>query len=88
MLDIPVHIVAQACSHPLRVEILELLAGSSRSPLSVSKELGANLGQVSYHFSVLRKLDAIELMDTKQRRGAVEHFYTARWRALVSVEPV
>ena len=88
MLDIPVHIVAQACSHPLRVEILELLAGSSRSPLSVSKELGANLGQVSYHFSVLRKLGAIELVETKPRRGATEHFYTACWRARVAAERI
>jgi predicted ArsR family transcriptional regulator len=86
MLDVPAHIVARACSHPLRAEILALLAGSSRSPLSVSKELGANLGQVSSHFSVLHKLGAIELVETKPRRGATEHFYTARWRAHVSAE--
>lgn len=88
MLDIPVHVVAQACSHPLRVEILGLLAGSTRSPLSVSKELGANLSLVSYHVSVLRKLDAVELVRTEPRRGAVEHFYTARWRAHVSAEAI
>ena len=52
----------------------------------MADELGEPLGNVSYHFSVLRNLDAIKLVDEQPRRGAVEHFYTARWRPSVSAE--
>ena len=86
MPDIPQHVVAQACSHQLRAQILALMAGTSRSPKSVADELGEPIGSVSYHVKVLLQLEAIKLVDQQQRRGAVEHFYTARWRAHVSAE--
>ncbi|MBN1609256.1 MAG: helix-turn-helix transcriptional regulator [Polyangiaceae bacterium] len=88
MHEIPEHVVAQACSHPLRSQILRILADQPRSPKSVADELGEPLGNVSYHFQVLQKLDAITLVGEEPRRGAVEHFYTACWRAHVRAEPL
>ncbi|HEY1852950.1 MAG TPA: hypothetical protein VGG40_00055 [Solirubrobacterales bacterium] len=39
---------------------------------------------VAYHVRVLEKYDCIELVDTKQRRGATEHFYRATRRQFLS----
>lgn len=39
---------------------------------------------VAYHVRVLEKYDCIELVDTKQRRGATEHFYCATRRQFLS----
>jgi hypothetical protein len=38
------------------------------------------LGNVSYHARVLARLGCIELVDTVQRRGALEHYYRAIMR--------
>ena len=57
------------------------------SPKELASELNASLGNVTYHVTILRALGMIELVSTR-RRGAVEHFYKARWRAWVELEPV
>jgi hypothetical protein len=44
------------------------------------------LNLVAYHVRVLEKYDCIELVDTKQRRGATEHFYRATRRQFLSDE--
>jgi DNA-binding transcriptional ArsR family regulator len=81
--------IAEAFVHPLKLRILALMAepappraraeGSPEpgwSPNSLSRALGAPLGNVSYHVRHLEKAGLIELVATKQRRGAVEHYYT------------
>jgi predicted ArsR family transcriptional regulator len=45
------------------------------SPKQVAEELGEDVSRVSYHVKELEKLGFIELTETRQRRGAVEHFY-------------
>ena len=37
---------------------------------------GEPLGNVSYHVRQLEKAGLIELVAVKQRRGALEHYYT------------
>ncbi len=74
----------KAISHPLRADILAILNERVASPNQLSQELGEGLSQVSYHVKVLKDYDCIELVDTKQRRGAVEHFYRATTRAILS----
>ena len=79
---------AKAVGHPLRARILEALAGEPRSPNELAVEFGEPLGNVSYHVLVLRDLGIIELVETAPRRGAVEHYYRARWRVRLEIEPL
>src|SRR3954465_10750603 len=82
-------VVAKAFAHPLRVQILIILNEKVASPNMLAQQLDQSLNLVAYHVRVLEKYDCIELVDTKQRRGATEHFYraTRRPRALFPPHP-
>lgn len=73
--------MAKALAHPLRARILDRLNERVASPNELSRELAEPLGNVSYHVKALLELGCIELVDTAQRRGAIEHYYRARTRA-------
>jgi DNA-binding transcriptional ArsR family regulator len=68
----------KALAHPLRIRILAMLADRSASPVQLSAQLDATLGTVAYHVRTLHSLGLVELVDTRQRRGATEHYYRAR----------
>lgn len=70
--------VAKAFAHPLRVRILTILNEEVASPNLIAKSLGESLNLTAYHVRVLEKFDCIELVETRQRRGATEHFYRAK----------
>lgn len=53
------------------------------SPAELSRALGAHLSDVSYHVRRLEELECAELVETRQVRGAVEHFYRAIERHLI-----
>lgn len=74
--------LAKAIAHPLRTRVLLALAEKVSSPKLLAGELGEPLGRVSHHVRVLARIGAIELVETRQRRGALEHFYKA------SIHPV
>lgn len=76
--------LAKALSHPLRIEILEDLGDGRASPNQFSNAQDKSLGTVSYQFKVLEKLGCLELVDTAQKRGALEHIYaiTTQGKAL------
>jgi predicted transcriptional regulator len=76
--------IAKAFAHPLRVQILTILTERVSSPSLLSKELSQSLNLVAYHVRVLEKYDCIELVETKPRRGATEHFYRATGNQLLS----
>jgi DNA-binding transcriptional ArsR family regulator len=69
--------VAKALSHPLRAQILGILEERRASPRELSEELGAPLGNVSYHVRALLNLKLIKLVKKTPRRGAIEHHYEA-----------
>jgi DNA-binding transcriptional ArsR family regulator len=79
--------LVKALTHELRVEILVILGERTASPKELSDALDEGLSQVSYHVKVLREYECIELVDTKPRRGAVEHYYraTSRGRAALTL---
>ena len=77
-------IIAKAFAHPLRVQILIILNEKVASPNMLAQTLGESLNLVAYHVRVLEKYDCIELVDTKQRRGATEHFYRATRRQFLT----
>jgi DNA-binding transcriptional ArsR family regulator len=70
--------LAKALSHPLRQRILEQLsAGGEASPSQLARYLEEPVANVAYHVRILLKLDCVELVRTRQRRGALEHYYRA-----------
>jgi hypothetical protein len=80
----PATVIARALSHPLRVTILMKMNTPRRrmSPSGFSDETGEALGNCSYHFRQLDDFGLIELVETKQVRGATEHFYEPTKRAM------
>jgi DNA-binding transcriptional ArsR family regulator len=75
-------------AHPLRSQCLSLLAERTASPAELSVELGENLGNVSYHVRKLWKAGAVEIVEEKPVRGAMEHFYRAVVRPFFSEEEI
>ena len=70
--------LAKALSHPLRQRILERLSVSGEaSPSELSHALDEPLGNVAYHVRILQRLGFVELVGTRQVRGALEHHYRA-----------
>ncbi|HEU4706143.1 MAG TPA: winged helix-turn-helix domain-containing protein [Solirubrobacterales bacterium] len=75
--------MVMSVAHPLRIKILEELSDHVASPNWLAEKLEAGLTGVAYHTRALDRLGALELVDTAQRRGAIEHFYKATPRAFV-----
>jgi DNA-binding transcriptional ArsR family regulator len=67
--------LARILAHPLRVQILSIANRREISPAGFAREHGLDVKRVSHHFTLLRKYGALELVRTRQVRGAVEHFY-------------
>jgi len=65
----------KALAHPVRARALTVLNQRVASPSELAAEQGEVVGYVAYHVRVLHELDLIELVDTRQVRGATEHFY-------------
>ncbi len=68
-------ILLKALSHPVRARALTTLNQRVASPSELAAELGEAVGYVAYHVRVLRELGMIELVNTRQVRGATQHFY-------------
>ncbi|MGO9754953.1 MAG: ArsR/SmtB family transcription factor [Solirubrobacteraceae bacterium] len=68
----------RAISHPLRIRLLAMLDEHAASPVVLAGKLEQSLGTVSYHVRTLHDLGLLDLVDTRQRRGATEHIYRAR----------
>ena len=69
--------IAKALSHPMRARILGILDERVASPNEIADMIDERLPNVSYHVRALLDLGCIELVDTAQRRGAIEHYYKA-----------
>lgn len=67
----------RAVGHPLRFRVLATLDEGVASPNQIAQRLGEPLGRVAHHVRLLAQLGAIELVSTRPRRGATEHFYRA-----------
>ena len=76
--------IIKALTHPLRIQILSALDERVASPSELADELGAPLGNVSYHVRQLAGLGLIKLVKRTPRRGAIEHHYKAVGRPQIS----
>jgi hypothetical protein len=78
--------IVRAIGHPLRLRLLTIFNERVASPSDLAAELGEPIGNVSYHTRILARLGCVELVKTKQVRGAVEHYYRAVVRPVFSDE--
>jgi DNA-binding transcriptional ArsR family regulator len=76
--------LVRAIGHPLRLRLLTIFNERVASPSDLAAELGEPIGNVSYHTRILSRLGCVELVKTKQVRGAVEHYYRAVVRPVFS----
>jgi DNA-binding transcriptional ArsR family regulator len=76
--------LVKALSHPLRIQILDVLSERIASPNWLSDRLEATLSHVAYHTRTLNQCGCLSLVDTAQKRGATEHFYKAAPGSYVS----
>jgi DNA-binding transcriptional ArsR family regulator len=76
--------LVRAIGHPLRLRLLTIFNERVASPSDLATELGEPIGNVSYHTRILARLGCVELVKTKQVRGAVEHYYRAVVRPVFS----
>lgn len=75
-----------ALGHPVREHILAVLNERIASAREISEELGADVSSFYHHVEELEKLGCIERVETKQRRGAREHFFQAKKTVFFSDE--
>lgn len=68
-------VLLKALSHPVRARALTTLNQRVASPSELAAEQDEAVGHVAYHVRVLRELGMIELVNTRQVRGATQHFY-------------
>jgi len=77
--------LTKALDNVLRQHILLAMVQGETSPNELSKALGVELSQVSYHVKVLREDCEGMIKETRRepRRGAVEHYYRATEKTLL-----
>jgi len=68
----------RAISHPLRIRLLSLLDEEAASPVLLASKLEQPLGTIAYHVRTLYDLGLVDLVRTRRRRGATEHYYRTR----------
>lgn len=67
----------KALSHPLRIQILELLVVERKTVKQLAKALKMPATKLYYHVHLLNKEDLIEVVDTKIVSGIAEDHYRA-----------
>ena len=65
-----------ALADPTRRAILARLATGEASVTELAAPFDMSMPAISRHLKVLEKAGLIELVATKPRRGALEHYYT------------
>ena len=68
----------KALGHPVREHILAVLNERIASAREIGEEIGGDVSSFYHHIEELEKLECIERVATKRRRGANEHFFKAK----------
>lgn len=76
--------LAAAYSHPTRVRILTTMSPTDRrcSPTELAEEWGEDTRNVAYHFRELVAFGLLEVVETRPKRGSVEHIHATTKRAV------
>jgi hypothetical protein len=70
--------LVKALCHPVREHILAVLNERIASAREISEEVGADVSSFYHHIEELERLECIERVAMKRKRGAKEHFFRAR----------
>lgn len=76
--------LVRALSHPVRLEILQVLQGRIASPAELSREIDQRLAVVSYHANTLVSCGCLELVHRRGRQGEIENLFAVAPRSLFS----
>jgi hypothetical protein len=68
----------KALGHPVREHILAVFNERTASGREIGEEIGADVSSFYHHIEELEKLECIERVETRKRRGANEHFFKAK----------
>jgi DNA-binding transcriptional ArsR family regulator len=68
----------KALGHPVREHLLAVLNERIASASEIGDELGAEVSSFYHHIEELERLECIERVASRRRRGASEHFFRAR----------
>lgn len=68
----------EALGHPVREHLLAVFNERIASAREIGEEIGADVSSFYHHVEELEKLECIERVETRRRRGANEHFFRAR----------
>jgi hypothetical protein len=69
--------LGRAWTHPIRAKAFRLLAENVFSPVEIARLIGEPVYKVGYHVHQLEEFGLVELVGTRQVRGATQHFYRA-----------
>lgn len=70
----------RAVAHPVRLQILSLLTGTTLSAAEVARELGLTHANASYHLRLLLDSGLLEVASEERIRGGVAKRYRHPWR--------
>jgi len=76
----------KALSHPLREHVLAVLNERVASTSEIGREIDLDVPAFYHHVELLEELGFLERVETKQRRGAKEHFFRAKATVLFDDE--
>lgn len=76
----------KALGHPVREHILSVLNERIASASEIGNELGADVSSFYHHIEELERLGFIERVESRPRRGAMEHFFRAKRTVLFDDE--
>ncbi len=68
----------KALGHPVREHLLAVLNERVASAREIGEEIGADVSSFYHHIEQLEELGCIERVESRQRRGAMEHFFRAK----------
>ena len=79
--EAPLDRILRVLNHPVRRRILRELVEGPGSATTISRELGEDLGLISYHLNQVLAKDCgiVELVDSVPRRGAIEKIYQLKF---------
>lgn len=72
-----------ALAHPVRAQVLAILADRNASATEIAEAIGEPRSKVRYHLRALAKSGLIGCEGAKNRRGAREYYWVSRTRQLI-----
>jgi DNA-binding transcriptional ArsR family regulator len=73
-------------SNEITIKVLIYLVERGGSPKEIAASLGLKVPTVSHHVKKLEAMRLVELIEERERRGAIQHIYRAVIRPIVSTE--